>query len=105
MITANLPLLNYIERKDRGTVYPHVYFLLEHYEESRSDDKILVKLYVDIFHNGDYSKAPPIESIVRRRREIQNRDGLFLPSKDVQGRRKAVTEVNHKMYSEGVSSQ
>lgn len=100
MNNCPLPLLNYIERKDKGTVYPHVYFLLENFPETRSDDKTLLRVYAEQFHNSDIYACPPSESIVRRRREIQNRDGLFLPSEDVQGRRKSVAAVNHRMYSE-----
>ena len=94
-----LPLLTYIEHKDRGTVYPRTYHILEYFEETRSDDKKLYRRYADAYHNGNLLACPPFESIARRRREIQNRDGLFLPTGEVQGRRKSIAEVNRRMFS------
>lgn len=107
MPNNKLPLLNFITEKERGTVRPRVREILADYPEARNDDDILTRIYLERYHglhltDEQYSalkSAPPIESICRRRRDIQNTDGEFLPTQSVGQRRKIASAANQEMYS------
>ncbi len=69
----------------------NVEYLLEHYPASRANDFYLTWLYWKIFNKAPlprldfdlFYKLEAAETITRRRREIQNDSGKYLPSEKV----------------------
>ena len=73
---------------------PRVYGILEKYPETRDCDKVLTAKYIELFHSEllletsrglslpliNWTKLPPLDTILRNRRVIQNQEGKFLPS-------------------------
>lgn len=104
---SNLSIFDLIITKERGTVRPRVRSILYNHPDSRNDDDILTRLYLEQYHNLKLTDqqfqalkaAPPIESICRRRREIQNTDKDCLPNKTIGLRRKQAEKANYQIYS------
>ena len=71
-----------------------VYGILEKYPETRDCDKVLTAKYIEVYHPDllletndglslpltNLTKLPPLDSILRNRRIIQNEEGEFPPS-------------------------
>jgi len=70
-----------------GQVRIKVEYLLEYYPHTRSSDKELQIKYLEIYHGGvstnSFRACPPMESITRARRKIQE-DGKYTATKAAQ---------------------
>ena len=90
-----------------------VYGILEKYPETRDCDKVLTAKYIEVYHPDllletndglslpltNLTKLPPLDSILRNRRIIQNEEGEFPPSDPKITKMRRQKELDYK-YAE-----
>jgi hypothetical protein len=92
-------LLQQVHTKDAGTLKAKVAYILNHYPQTRNNDKLLTIKVWEVFHpdriiDGDKIRLqdilnlPKAYDMQRYRAEIQNQLGLFLPSLQAQETRR-----------------
>lgn len=86
--------------RELGSTYMIVKIILKNYPDTRDSDTILVA-YVEKYCRENDIPFPSYSTILRCRRKVQNTDGLYKASKEVQKRRQRRQEEYREAFSRG----